>query len=124
MCKTLELTNVRIYTNQQLMQYTAQNVRGNGILSGLYKIHFFLQKKPLALFKIGVDKKFSKSVGKHLGRCFFFNKFAGLHFTKKRLRDRCFLVNFEKFLKTLVFMEHLQWLLLFSSTLQITAGDT
>ena len=48
MCKTLELINVRVYTNQQSMQYTAQIVRGNGILSGLYKIPFFLKKKSFA----------------------------------------------------------------------------
>ena len=51
-------------------------------------------------FKIAVDKNVSKSVGKPLGRCFFSSKFAGLHFTKKRLRDKCFLLNFHKFYKT------------------------
>ena len=69
--------------------------------------------------KIGVDKYFSKPSGKDLCRCLFFNKFS-IHFIKKRLRDRYFLANFEKFLKTVLFIEHLLWLLLFSSALQIT----
>ena len=72
--------------------------------------------------KIGVDKFSSKPSGKDLCHCLFFNKFP-IHFIKKRLRDRYFLVNFEKFLKTVLFMEQLQWLPLFSSTLPITTGD-
>ena len=75
------------------MQYTTRNVRGNGISSGLYKIPFSYRKSHLEMFfKMGVDKNFSKSAGKHLGLCLFFNKFADFHFTKKRLQDRCFLV--------------------------------
>ena len=42
-------------------------------------------------------------------------KFSGLHacnLIKKRLQHRCFSVNFAKFLRTPVFVEHLRWLLL------------
>ena len=35
------------------------------------------------------------------------NKVAGLHFVKKRLQRRCYLVKFAKFLRTLSFTEHL-----------------
>ena len=72
--------------------------------------------------KIGVDKFFSKPSGKDLCHCLFLYKYP-IHFIKKRLRDRYFLVNFEKFLKTVLFMERLQWLPLFSSALPITTDD-
>ena len=44
----------------------------------------------------------------------FFDKVAGRPATllQKRLRHRCFPVNFVKFLRTSVFIEHLWWLLL------------
>ena len=44
----------------------------------------------------------------------FFNKIAGLSpatLLKKRLRHRCFHVNFAKLLRTLSFIEQLWWLL-------------
>ena len=48
-------------------------------------------------------KFFSKFIGKHLCQSLLFNKNAGLRpatLLKKRLRHRCFPVNFTKFLKT------------------------
>ena len=51
----------------------------------------------------GVLGNFAKFIGKHLCQCLFFNIVAGLrHATllKKRLWQRCFPVNFPKFLRT------------------------
>ena len=53
--------------------------------------------------KIDVLRNFTKFRGKHLCQSFFFNKVAGLRSAtlfKKRLRHRCFLMNFVKFLRT------------------------
>ena len=51
----------------------------------------------------GVLRNFTKFTGKHLCQSLFFNKVAGLRpatLLKKRLRHRCFPVNFAKFLRT------------------------
>ena len=55
----------------------------------------------MVFFKKGVVKNFAK---------FLLNKVPGLHVTllKRRLRHRCFSVNFAKFLRTLFFTERLQ----------------
>ena len=63
----------------------------------------------------GVLRNFAKFTGKHLCQSLFFNKVAGLRpvaLLKKRLWHRCFLVNFEKFLRTHFLPDHLRWLLL------------
>ena len=56
------------------------------------------------------------------------NKVAGLNVCnsiKKRLQQRCFLVNFAKFVRTPFFTEQLQWLLLrFSKESGIKSGAT
>ena len=57
--------------------------------------------------KQGALRNFTKFTGKHLCQSLFFNKVEGL---RKRLR--CFPVNFAKFLRTPLFIEHLWWLLL------------
>ena len=60
-----------------------------------------------------VLKNFSKFNGKDLRQSLFFNKVAGSacnFINKKRLWHRCFPVNFEKFLRTTLFIKHLQWL--------------
>ena len=65
--------------------------------------------------KKGVHKNFTKFTGKLLCQSLFFNKVAGLRPTillKKTLWHRCFLVNFEKFLRTPFFIDYLWWLLL------------
>ena len=65
--------------------------------------------------KKGVLGNSTKFTGKHLCQSLFFNKVAGLRpatLLKKRLWQRCFPVNFLKFLRTLFFIEHLWWLLL------------
>ena len=51
----------------------------------------------------GVLKNFAKFTGKHLRRATLL---------KKRPWNRCFPVNFAKFLRTPFFIEHLWWLLL------------
>ena len=56
--------------------------------------------------KIGVLKNFAKLAGKHLCQSLFLNKVSGLTQLKKRLRYRCFPVNFAKF-KNIDFTEHL-----------------
>ena len=58
----------------------------------------------------------SNFTGKHLRQSLFFNTVTGLRpatLLKKRLWHMPFPVNFEKFLRTTVFMEHLRWLLLY-----------
>ena len=52
---------------------------------------------------------FTKFTGKHLCQSLFCYK---VDFVKRRLWHRCFPVNFAKFLRTLVFIEHLWSLLL------------
>ena len=74
------------------------------------------QKQPPEVFrKKDVLRNFTKFTGKHLCQSLFFNKVAGLRLAtllKKRPWQRCFPVNFVKFLRTSLFMEHLWWLLL------------
>ena len=60
-------------------------------------------------------RNFAKFTRKHLCQSFFFNKIAGLRLAtllKKRIWHRCFPVSFVKFIGTLIFIEHLWWLLL------------
>ena len=70
--------------------------------------------RPKVLLKIGVLKNFTKFTGKHLCQSLFFKKVAGVacNFIQKRLWQRCFPVNFAKFLGTPFSTEHLQGLLL------------
>ena len=74
------------------------------------------QKQPTEVFcKKGVFKNFAKLTGKHLCQIFFLNTGAGLRpatYLIKRLWHGCFPVNFAKFLRKPVFIEHLWWLLL------------
>ena len=73
--------------------------------------------RPEVFCKKGVLRNSAKCTGKHLcqTRVFFFNKKQAsslqLYFNK-RLWDRCFPVNFGKFLRTHFLIEHLWWLLL------------
>ena len=57
-----------------------------------------------------VPKNFARLTGNHLCWSLFFNKVATL--LKIRLQQRCFTVNFAKFLWTPFSIEHLRWLLL------------
>ena len=60
------------------------------------------------LFKIGVLKSFTNFTGKHLCWSLFLKNLraAGLQLHKKRLQNRCFPVNFAKFLRTHFLKEH------------------
>ena len=63
----------------------------------------------------GVPKSCEKFTGKQLCWSLISNNIASLRsatLLKKRLRRRCFLVNFAIILKTLFLKEHLWWLLL------------
>ena len=60
--------------------------------------------------KRGVLRNFPEFTGKHLCQNLFFNKVAGLRpatFSKKRFWNRCFPMNFVKFLRTLSFVDDL-----------------
>ena len=67
---------------------------------------------PEVFCKKGVLGNFGKFKGKHLCQGLFLNKVAGLRpatLLKKRLWHRRFPVNFPKFLRTPVYIEHLWW---------------
>ena len=66
-------------------------------------------------YKKGVLRNFAKFTGKHLCQSPSFNKVSGsrpANLLKRRLWQRCFPVNFTKFLGTPSFKEHFWWLLL------------
>ena len=72
---------------------------------------FYFRSSCLQAFSIkSVLKNFTIFFGKLLYPSFFSLSLATL--SKKRLRYRCFPLNFEKFLRTIFFIEHLWWLLL------------
>ena len=60
--------------------------------------------------KKGVLKNFAKITRKRLCQSLYFNKVATL--SKKRFWHKCFPVNFVKFLRAPIFIEHFWWLLL------------
>ena len=66
--------------------------------------------RPEVFCKKVVLREFTKFTGKHLCQSLCLVKFATL--LKKRLWQRCFPVNFAKFLRTPFLPEHLRWLLL------------
>ena len=78
-----------------------------------------VQKQPPGVFyKKDVLKNFSKFTGKHLCWSLFFNKDAGLRpatLLKNRFQQRCFPVNFVKFLRT-PFLKNTSWRLLLKVT--------
>ena len=102
------------YTNKQKLERMTkkQNEEGD-LLRRSSRIAGKMGKKNMDVrssrsqmfFKIGVLKNFSKFARKNLFQSLFFNKAAGPW-------QRCFPVNFEKFLRTLFSIEQLRWLLL------------
>ena len=69
------------------------------------------KQSPGVFCKKDVLKNFAKLTEKHL--CLFFNKVAGFRpptILRKNLWHRCFPVNFAKFLRKALFIEHLWWL--------------
>ena len=80
----------------------------------------FRNCRPEVFCKKGVLSNFAKFTGKHLCYSLFFHKVAGLRpatLLKKRLRHRCFPLNFAKLLRTPFLTEYLCWLLLYFFTL-------
>ena len=72
-------------------------------------------------YKKGVLRNFAIFIGKHLCQSLFLNKIGSLRpetLLKKRLWHRCFLLNFEKFLRTPFLQNTSGWLLLKKSTSQ------
>ena len=73
----------------------------------------FRSGRPKVFCKKGALSNFSKFTRKHLCQTLFVNNVARpATLLKKRLLHRCFPVNFEKFIRTPFFIEHLWWLLL------------
>ena len=72
----------------------------------------FRISRPEVFCKKDVLRNFAKFTGKHLCQSLCFNKVRPATLLKMRLWNRCFPVNFAKFLRTHFFIEHLWWLLL------------
>ena len=71
------------------------------------------KSSPPKLFcKKGVFKNFTHFTRKHPCQSLFVNKKSSSFLLKKRLWHRCFPVNFAKFLRTPISIEHIWWLLL------------
>ena len=84
-----------------------------------YSVAFFISESEAVAQRCSIKKvflkNFSKLTRKHLRRSLFLNKIAGLRLLillKKRLWHKCFPVNFVKYLRIPIFIEHLWWLLL------------
>ena len=78
-------------------------------------VSFFRCSRPEIVYKTGVLKNFVKFTEKHLRRSLGFNKVAGLQagaISRKRLRHRCFPVNFAKFFRTPILQNKSELLLL------------
>ena len=71
----------------------------------------YRSSRPEVFCKKVVLKNFAKFTRKHLFQSLFFNKVAGLR-TATLLKKRPWNVNFEKFLRRPIFIEHFWWLLL------------
>ena len=73
--------------------------------------------------KKGVLRNFAKFTGKQLCQSLFFNKVAGIRpvtLFKKRLWDKCFSVNFAKFLRKPFWHNTSEWpLLFFCKTIEV-----
>ena len=73
------------------------------LLLKFYRRCFQIQKQPSeVLYKNGILKRFANYTGKHPCSSLFFNKVADLRpatLLKKRLKHRCYQVNFVKFLR-------------------------
>ena len=67
-----------------------------------YSVHLRISR-PEMFCKIGVLRNFAKFTGKHLSQSLFFNKVA------KEPLIQVFSCEFEKFLRTTFFIEHLWW---------------
>ena len=76
----------------------------------------FRRSRPEVFCQKGVLGNCAKFTGKHMRQYLFLNKVPGLRpatIFKKRLLDRYFPVNFAKILRSLFYVKHLWWLLLY-----------
>ena len=104
-CKTIQSYN-RVDARFQIAKNLINNL--NSISNGK-------SSRPEVFCQKSILRNFVKFTGKHLCQSLFFNKVAALRpatLLKKRLRHRCFPLNFVKFLRTPFFIEQLWWLLL------------
>ena len=79
------------------------------------------------LFKVDVLKSFANFTRKHKCWSLFLRKLQAWRpatLWKTRLQHWCLLVKFAKFLRTLVFTEHLRWLLLVYDNSRMTSSCT
>ena len=75
---------------------------------------FFRNSRPEVFCKKGVLRIFAKFTRKHLCQSLFHNTVEVCNFIKKEtVRCKAFPVNFAKFLRIPIIIEHLWWLLLF-----------
>ena len=101
--------------------FSKNNYQSNEVVSKTLFATKFRSSRSEVFCKKVVLRNFAKFTGKHLCQSLFFNKVAGLRpvtLLKKRLWHRYFPVNFPKFLRTPLFIEHIWWLLLEVNKLQ------
>ena len=101
-------------------------IKQSGIRSRFSDCVDFQKQPPEVFCKKSVLINFAKFTGKHLCQSIFFNKVSALRpatLLKRRPWHRCFPVNFAKFLRTPIFIEHLWWLLLDFATISGISQD-
>ena len=105
--------NIRyFYKSNMLLIFSILVIFGVNAFEGEYQKKNSRSNRPNFFRKKGVLKSFAKFAAKHLRQGFFFNKVAGLRpaiLLKKKLRHKCFPVNFMKFLETPFLTERLRW---------------
>ena len=107
---------IKLLTWKKLTQSSSENAKAEilfNFLSDLFAYSpckwFYRGSHPVVFCQKVVLENFAKLTGKHLCQSLFFNKVGGLSW---RLWQRCFPLNFAKFLGTPFFIEYLRWLLL------------
>ena len=98
------LNKKKLKKNEMVQQITVNT-------NEIYQLDFLkvvacrFSSRPEVFCKTGVLRNFAKFTIKHLPQSLFSNKVAGwdCNFIKKKLRHRCFPVNFAKFLRKLFF---------------------
>ena len=80
-----------------------------------YLYVIYRSSHPEVFCKKGVPRNFAKFTRKYLYQSIFYERcrLEACNFIKKQIRHKCFSVDFAKFLRTPLFAEHLQWLLLY-----------
>ena len=94
-CDSFKTDSVNVMKNKRLVTKKYKEI----------SIYINLDQSRSQMFvKIGVLKNFENFTGKHLCWGLFLET---CNVIKKKLQQRCFPVKFEKFLRTLIFTEHL-----------------